>query len=119
MKKVCQECGVEFRGRIDAKFCSSDCRSTFHNRKNYHNKKLIREINKILWNNRQILEKLNPKGKTKVSKSKLAENGFNFKYFTNLYETKSGNSYHFCYDYGYIESENEYLTLVKKQEYVD
>ncbi|MFT5596410.1 MAG: hypothetical protein ACI8QH_001207, partial [Flammeovirgaceae bacterium] len=34
MKKQCLECQDEFVGRVDAKFCSDSCRSSFHNRTN-------------------------------------------------------------------------------------
>lgn len=119
MQKTCEECKNVFHGRSDARFCSSDCRSTFHNRKNYHDNKLKREVNKVLWSNRQILKEINPEGKINVPKTKLQERGFNFKYFTNEYRTKSGNLYKFCYDYGYMESRNDYLTIVQRQEYVD
>ncbi len=119
MKKICEECKGEFHGRSDARFCSDDCRSTFHNRKNYQDNKLKREINKILWSNRQILKKINPDGKKSVLKSKVQERGFNFNYYTNEYRTKSGNLYKFCYDYGYMELRNDYLSIVQRQEYVD
>lgn len=119
MKNICKECKMEFIGRIDAKFCSSDCRSAYHNKRNREQRIMVRSINKVLWNNRQILKNLNPQGKTTVHKAKLLERGFNFKYFTNIFKTKSGNVYHFCYDLGYFDAGNDYLTLVVRQEYVD
>lgn len=119
MKNRCKECNMEFIGRIDAKFCSSECRSTFHNKKNRKRRQFVQKINRILWNNRQILKNLNPTGKTTIKRSKLTDQGFNFKYYTNVFETKSGNTYLFCYDMGYFEAGNDYLTLVVRQEYVD
>lgn len=119
MRKTCHECEQEFQGRLDAKFCSADCRSTYHNRVNYEKRAFQRKINKILWNNRQLLHRMNPRGKKSVSHEKLLESGFNFNYFTNIYTTKSGTEYKFCYDYGYFESGNSYYTIVKREEYVD
>lgn len=78
----------------------------------------MRRINNILRKNRRILAKLNKSGKTKLPKSKLVDQGFNFQYFTNTYTTKGGKVYHFCYDQGYINLENEYYMLVERQEYV-
>lgn len=49
---------------------------------------------------------------------KLIELGLNFDYFTNIYKTKAGKTYFFCYDQGYIELEDEYYALVVKQDYV-
>ena len=78
----------------------------------------MRRINNTLRKNRRILAKLNKSGKTKLPKSKLVDEGFNFQYFTNTYTTKGGKVYHFCYDQGYINLENEYYMLVERQEYV-
>ena len=69
--------------------------------------------------NRRILAELNPEGKSQVHRDKLVERGFKFSYFTNEYRTKSGNVYRFCYDQGYLERDQGYVTLVVRQEYVE
>lgn len=51
-----------------------------------------------------------------VSESTLRVLGFNFEYFTHLYETKTGATYHFCYEYGYLKLENNRFMLVKRQD---
>jgi len=79
----------------------------------------MRNINNILRKNRRILAKLNPKGKAKISKEQLEKEGFRFSYFTNIYTTRSGNEYYFCYDQGYLELDNNMLALVERQKYVD
>lgn len=119
MKKNCIECGDEFQGRSDKKFCSSNCRSSFNNKLNSDSSNFIRNINNRLRKNRRILAALNPNGKTKIHRDKLIGEGFNFSYFTNIYETKNGNLYKFCYDQGYLELDDGYLALVVKQSYVD
>ncbi|MDC3252786.1 hypothetical protein OAU25_00890 [Crocinitomicaceae bacterium] len=58
----------------------------------------MRRINGILRKNRRILSQLNPDGKKTVDGITLAEEGFNFHYYTNVYTTKSGASYFFCYE---------------------
>jgi len=118
MKRNCLECGDEFEGRIDKKFCSDQCRNTYNNRNNKDAINLIRNVNYILRKNRRILEELNSTGKAKISKSKLKEKGFNFQYFTNVYQTKNGKDYFFCYDQGYLPIEDDYFMLVKKEDYV-
>jgi hypothetical protein len=45
--------------------------------------------------------------------------GFNFDYFTNVYRTKSGKVYYFCYEQGYLQLKDDYYALVIKSEYVD
>ena len=117
-KKNCLECGDSFLGRSDKKFCSNQCRSQYNNKLNSDSTNFVRNINNILRKNRRILESLNPRGKAKVHRDDLLEKGFNFNYFTNVYKTKSGNIYHFCYEQGYLSIENNYFTLVIRQEYV-
>ena len=119
MKRKCPECGMEFFGRRDKKFCSDHCRNTFNNRKTRDSTDFIRNVNRILRKNRHILNALNPGGKAKATKTKLLEEGFNFRYHTNTYVTKTGKTYHFCYDQGYLELDNDYFALVVRQDYVD
>ena len=78
----------------------------------------MRSVNAILKRNRDILLSFNPDGKANVAKSKLQSAGFNFNYQTNIYTTKAGKTYYFCYDLGYIILENDYCGLVVKQEYI-
>lgn len=59
------------------------------------------------------MQELNPLGKRKVYKTKLIDKGFDFDYFTNIYQTRSGNIYYFCYEFGYLPLKNNYYSLVK------
>jgi predicted nucleic acid-binding Zn ribbon protein len=119
MEKQCLECGEPIKGRIDKKFCSDLCRNSYNNRNNSDSNNTMRNINNILRRNRRILEELTPDGKSKVNREKLISKGFNFNYFTNIYQTKNGNQYFFCYEYGYLALEGDYFALVKRQEYVE
>jgi len=78
----------------------------------------MRNINNVLRKNRRILESLNPDGKGTTSRDELLMHGFNFSYFTNIFKTKQGKTYYFCYEQGYIELENNRFALVLKLEYV-
>jgi hypothetical protein len=42
----------------------------------------------------------------------LKEKGFDFSYFTNLYKTKEGSVYHYCYEQGYLALDKDYYLLV-------
>lgn len=117
-KRKCLECGDNLKGRIDQKFCSDYCRNTYNNRLNSDSTKYIRRINNILRKNRRILHGLNPNGKITVDGITLAEEGFNFHYYTNAYTTKKGSTYYFCYDQGYLRMDNDQFMLVHKQDYV-
>lgn len=117
--KKCMECGETIRGRTDKKFCSDQCRNSYNNRLNSDNNNFVRNINNILRKNRRILQSLNPEGTTKVGKDELLTNGFNFNYHTNTYTTKSGKTYFFCYEFGYLPLEGDMFAIVVRQEYVE
>lgn len=116
--RKCKECSQRLSGRRDQKFCSDYCRNTYNNRLNEDSTKYIRRINNILRKNRRILSELNPEGKKTVDGITLAEEGFNFHYYTNVYTTKTGSTYYFCYEQGYLKMENDKYMLVLKQDYV-
>lgn len=117
-QRLCKECEMKLNGRRDQKFCSDYCRNSFNNRQNEDTTAYMRRINNILRRNRKILTNLNPKGKITVDGITLAEEGFNFHYFTNIYKTQKGSHYYFCYDQGYVKLDNDQFMLVHKQDYV-
>ena len=115
MQKKCLECGEKVTGRSDKKFCSDYCRNAYHNTINKDTKNLIRNINNRLRKNWRILEKLNPQQKTKTTRIKLIQEGFDFNYFTSIYITKAGKTYYFVYDQGYLPLEEDFYALVKRE----
>ncbi len=117
-QRLCKECSEPLLGRKDQKFCCDQCRNTYNNRLNEDANAYVRRINSILRKNRRILSQLNPEGKKTVDVYRLAEEGFNFHYYTNTYKTKKGVVYFFCYDHGYVVLENGQYMLVHKQDYV-
>ncbi len=119
MKKECEICGEKMTGRRDKRFCSDQCRSAHNNRLNGDVNNYMRNITNILRKNRRILVSLNPKGKSKVHRDKLLAKGFKFDYLTNIYKTRAGKVYHFCFEQGYLELEDKMYALVIKKEYVD
>ena len=109
-------CGETVRGRSDKKFCNDYCRNAFNN----HLKKTndnVRRINHALGKNRRILERLLPEGDEtgKINKENLHSLGFQFRYITHTYTTKTGKTYFYCYDYGYLPLGNEWYLIVKKK----
>jgi hypothetical protein len=71
-------------------------------------------VNNKLRKNYRILSALNVDGKSKTTRAKLLSKGFDFDFFTNILNTKTGNTYYFIYDQGYLALENDYFMLVKK-----
>ncbi len=115
-ERVCEECGRPVFGRVDKKFCSDACRNAFNNKQNSDAVNLVRKINGTLRKNRRILSEMNPEGKKKTHRDEMLKRGFDFQYFTHAYHTKAGDEYHFCYEYGYLELDNGFILLVKREE---
>ena len=116
-EKKCLECGISFKGRIDKKFCSDQCRISFNNKLNSDGNNYVRNVNNILRKNRRILLALNPDGKSRVPREKMRSKGFDFKYFTSTYTTKEGAQYFYCYEQGYLPIEKEQCLLVIKKDF--
>jgi predicted nucleic acid-binding Zn ribbon protein len=116
-EKVCLECGEKLVGRADKKFCSDQCRISYNNKLNSDETNYVRNVNNALRKNRRILTELNTTQKTvSVSREKLLEKGFDFKYFTSTFTTKEGKLYKYCYEQGYLEMDKGYYLLVVKKE---
>lgn len=116
-EKKCLSCGEKISGRSDKKFCSDLCRNVYNNELNSDANNHVRNINNILRKNRRVLsELLGENEKIKVNKDKLISKGFSFNYFTNNYQTKTGNTYIFCYEYGYLLMESDQILIVLRKE---
>ena len=74
----------------------------------------MRNVNNKLRKNYRILSELNTEGKSKATREKMLNKGFDFDLITSIYTTKTGNVYYFVYDQGYLAVENEGYVLVKK-----
>lgn len=112
--KTCLECSEKMAGREDKKFCSDGCRNAYNNKINKDSTNFMRNINNKLRKNYRILLAINPDGKSKTTRAKLLSMGFDFEFFTNILHTKTGNTYYFLYDQGYLVLENDFYMLVKK-----
>ena len=97
---TCQTCGKTLTGRVDKRFCDSQCRASFHNKNKRKNERIIAAVNRQIRKNRSILQKLCPDGKATVRKERLLDLGFSFQYFSSIY--KEGSlTYYFSHEYGF------------------
>lgn len=114
MERFCLDCLQPLKGRSDQKFCSQHCRNNHNNGNKNLAQNALKTINKILRKNREILKRLNPDGKTRISKQQFLATGIMLNYFTHVYKNKKGNIYYFCYEYGYMSLDNnEYLLVTE------
>ena len=102
-------------------YCSALCSAIATNylHPEVSNERLMKEINNKLRHNRQVLRRASPEGKTTLRREVLQLAGFDFRHFTHLYRTKQGNTYHFCYDYGYFLLPDEKVLIVNWQPYME
>ena len=116
--QTCLSCGKQLKGRVDKKFCDDYCRNSYNNQLKSASNNLVRNINNALGKNRRILESILPGGEetAKANKEKLQRLGFQFKYLTHTYITKTGKTYFYCYDYGYLPLDNDWYLIVKRKE---
>jgi len=115
-RKLCLECKEPLRGRADKKFCNDFCRNAYNNRQNTDQNNYMRQINGILRRNRRLLESHIKAGEemSKLPRQRLAGEGFDFRYHTHQYANKKGQVYSFCYDYGYLPLEGDWLLIVRR-----
>lgn len=113
--KSCLQCGVTIQGRSDKKFCSDYCRNFYNNFLNRETKQIIRNTNNRLRKNFKILSDCNTSGKTKISRRKLFDKGFDFSAITSVYITKTDKIYYYVYSQGYLELNNDWYLLVEQE----
>jgi hypothetical protein len=117
-QKQCLSCGKTLKGRIDKKFCDDYCRTQYNNQIKQEDTAVIKKVNAVLRSNRRILERQIPAGEEmgKCPRQKLVDAGYNFQYLTHQYINKKGNVYFFCYEYGFLLLEGDWVLVVKRVE---
>lgn len=116
--KLCLNCDKPVKGRTDKKFCDDYCRNNYNNQLKSNTINLVRNINNALGKNRRILEDMfgPTEDPIKTTKNKLLQKGFQFNYITQTFTNKKGDTYYYCYDFGYLPLENDWYLLVKRKE---
>ena len=116
-EKICNWCKETIRGRSDKKFCNDYCRNAFNNQNKPITNKIVKEVNSILIKNRKILEMFVgiEKDTGKTTKQQLLQLGFLFSFFTNTYTNRTGKTYYYCYDYGYLPLDHNWYLIVKQK----
>lgn len=113
-KSYCLHCDRVLKGRSDKRFCDDGCRNAYNNERKKDEHEDIGPIDLALKQNRRILKGLLGARKTKITTEKsLLQKGFSFKYHTHDFQPRSGNCYHYCYDFGYQEKEEGVYMIVK------
>lgn len=115
---TCRQCGKAVKGRTDKRFCDDYCRSAYNNQLKAQLSKTVKTVNATLLKNRKILERLLPATEQmiKTTRERLLKQGFSFTYHTHVLTTRTGKNYVYCYEYGYLPLDKDWLLLVRKKE---
>lgn len=73
---------------------------------------MIRRINRVLKQNRKILQEVK---QYPIRYEDLVKRGFRFGHCTNVVQEEDKTCY-FCYDIGYVPLENNYFAVVSSEE---
>lgn len=112
--KTCQFCQKNILGRTDKKFCNDHCRSAFNNKKYSQQFLSIKDVDRMLKRNRNILAYMFEHTATSIEERKFMEMGFIFQFHTHVKKLKNGQQIVFCYDYGYRKSPNGLVNICKE-----
>lgn len=121
--KTCPACKEKFEGRSNKVFCSLYCKSAYNYEKDKNKPPTrFKIVDKQLKLNRKLLAKYNKAGKATIRQEILIKEGFDPKTITNWWKNKKGDTYLFCYEYGFlsrIENGKEKYVLVQWQDYMN
>lgn len=121
IEKLCLECNTHLRyGRKDRKFCSQECRSSYHNKNNAIRNKDKKIHDNIMKKNYKIISSFYKGENIIIQKSSFDELGFQFNYFTTVYRSNK-NIYYFIYDIGFtpiVKNNIQKLLIVNYKNYM-
>jgi len=110
----CLNCRREIpSGRPDKKFCSTDCKNRYHNRKKKQHRGVVEQrVLRILERNHSILDKLERLGIHSVDHYTLIGLGYNLEYVTSY--RKSGVHHQYaCFDIHYEQTPTRIKKIVR------
>ena len=116
MTKHCLNCGAEFEGRLNQKFCSTKCKNGFHNERNRIENGVVIETNKTLMRNWNILKNLYNVYRSKpIAMEMLEANGFISKFHTHVMNSPRGDKYTMIYDFGFKPHFDNHVQIVQSE----
>lgn len=116
MERFCPECNGIVVGRADKKFCSDQCRTSFNNKNENPRLNPVKNINRILIENRQILQSvLGQRKEVEISRISLVSRGYESYFCTHYFPVEDGRKLMGCYDL-LIEKTSETHWKIKRME---
>jgi hypothetical protein len=113
LKNNCLECSQPLIGRSGKKYCSEMCKNAHNNKNRVVENDYIKTVNTILQRNRRILMDYSSVSRqSKVPTIALQADGFDFRFYTHCKANKSGKVVVYCYEFGYLRSDNELVQVI-------
>jgi len=114
--KTCSYCDKVIRGRSDKKYCDDYCRNSFNNLKRSDENCFMGIYIRQLKMNWKILDSVLEDGieTVRVPKDRLLRQGFDFKFRTHEFMNSSGKKYIYCFDYGYLGLDEDWVLVVRE-----
>lgn len=101
---VCLYCGKQGYGRADRKFCSSACKSAWHNEINKNSRLYRSRILTALNKNYIILREALERGELSTDIITMEDRGFRPCYVTGFWPARLGADIYRCFDISYCRS---------------
>jgi hypothetical protein len=117
----CLNCHKKLAGRRDKKYCDAQCKAEYHNKNKTYGELYIASVQSKTRHNRRILKTLSPEGKATIRKEVLDQMGYDYRYFSGIFKSKSV-LYYLVYDYAFapiFEKNVEKALIVQRQDYMD
>lgn len=116
MKNKCLKCGKEFSGRTDKRFCSLECKNSYHNTQ--RRQEYVNIVNAALQRNRLLLQKLlfNAQSTRIIERKLLEDLHFRFDLITGYSRSSEGRVIHKVYEYNWIELLDDQISITLELE---
>ena len=110
-EQCCLECGKELYGRRDKKFCSLNCKNTFHNRIEQQSKKIRNSTVRVLEENYKILDDLLKDGIRSICIEELEDAGYRSAAITGFLTSGRGHYEMSCFDIRFSQSSSRIFNI--------
>ena len=104
------------KGRADKIFCDTTCKNAYNYQKKQQKSDAVKTIDRLLHKNHDVMEQIFEDEKRKhfkLPKIILTKMGFDFSYHTGTYLNSQGKTYHYIYDYAWMEFSHQEIMVVR------
>ena len=110
-KNLCIECGRPLAGRPDKKFCSTECKNAYNNRRIGNYRKTRTSVLRALDRNHEMLDCLCSAGVSSANLEDMIYAGFSCEAITAHRKGPNGHEEFGCYDIFYCRTANRIMGI--------